>query len=119
MAPAWAAQFLRHLQRTRLLLHLVDISPMEGGMEAIPAEQVRAIEHELRKYDPELLDKPRWLVLNKADLMFEDEARNAAEADRRRTGLDPALVSGVGDRARRHLADHEGRDGVLRPHARG
>jgi GTPase len=72
--------FLRHVQRTRLLLHLVDIAPMEGGIEASPAEQVRAIENELRKYDPAMLEKPRWLVLNKADLLFEDEARAAAEA---------------------------------------
>ena len=73
--------FLRHVQRTRLLLHLVDMAPMdyEGGAVS-PAEQVRAIEHELRKYDPAMLEKPRWLVLNKADLMFEDEARAAAEA---------------------------------------
>ncbi|MFT4197009.1 MAG: GTPase ObgE [Pseudoxanthomonas sp.] len=73
------AQFLRHLQRTRLLLHLVDLAPVaeefaEGGVVASPAEQVRAIERELERHDPELLAKPRWLVLNKADLMFEDEA---------------------------------------------
>ena len=75
------AQFLRHLQRTRLLLHLVDISPMDGGVDGIaPVEQVRAIERELEKHDPELLHKPRWLVLNKADLMFEDEAAAAAQA---------------------------------------
>ena len=74
------AQFLRHLQRTRLLLHLVDVSPMEGGVEGVsPVEQVRLLEHELGKHDPELLHKPRWLVLNKADLMFEDEACAAAE----------------------------------------
>ena len=72
--------FLRHVQRTGLLLHLVDIAPMEGGVDVSPAEQVRAIERELRRYDPGMLDKPRWLVLNKADLMFEDEARAAAEA---------------------------------------
>ncbi len=73
-------QFLRHLQRTKLLLHLVDISPMEGGVEGVsPIEQVRAIERELEKHDPELLHKPRWLVLNKADLMFEDEAAEAAQ----------------------------------------
>ena len=78
--------FLRHVQRTRLLLHLVDIAPMDvygdmgDGSVASPAEQVRAIEAELRKYDPGMLEKPRWLVLNKADLMFEDEARAAAEA---------------------------------------
>ena len=72
--------FLRHVQRTRLLLHLVDIAPMDyEGSAMSPAEQVRAIENELRKYDPAMLEKPRWLVLNKADLMFEDEAREAAE----------------------------------------
>ena len=80
------AQFLRHLQRTRLLLHLVDVAPVSfetgsGGVEGITAvDQVRAIERELGRHDPELLDKPRWLVLNKADLMFEDEARDAAQA---------------------------------------
>ncbi|MBX3711001.1 MAG: GTPase ObgE [Lysobacter sp.] len=73
------AQFLRHVQRTRLLLHLVDMAPMEGVVDASPPEQVRAIEHELRKHDPAMLEKPRWLVLNKADLMFEDEARARAE----------------------------------------
>ena len=52
----------------------------EGGVEGVsPIEQVRAIERELEKHDPELLNKPRWLVLNKADLMFEDEAKAAAE----------------------------------------
>lgn len=75
------AQFLRHLQRTRLLLHLVDIAPMEGGVEGVsPAEQVRAIERELEKHDPELLAKPRWLVLNKADLLLEEEQQEVARA---------------------------------------
>lgn len=75
------AQFLRHLQRTRLLLHLVDMAPMEGGVEGVsPAEQVRAIEHELGKHDPELLAKPRWLVLNKADLLLDEEREAAAQA---------------------------------------
>jgi GTPase len=79
--------FLKHVQRTRLLLHLVDMAPMVyddgaevGGVEASPVEQVRAIERELQKYDPGMLEKPRWLVLNKADLMFEDEARERAQA---------------------------------------
>ena len=67
------AQFLRHLQRTRLLLHLVDMAPMEGGVEMSPADQVRAIERELIKHDPELMQKPRWLILNKSDLILEDE----------------------------------------------
>lgn len=71
------ALFLRHIQRTRLLLHLVEIQPLDG---TDPVEQVRAIEHELGKFDAGLLDKPRWLLINKADLMDPDEAR--AEADR-------------------------------------
>jgi GTP-binding protein len=75
------AQFLRHLQRTRLLLHLVDIAPMEGGVEGVsPAEQVRAIERELGKHDPELLQKPRWLILNKADLMLDEERDETVRA---------------------------------------
>ena len=73
-------QFLKHLQRTRLLLHLVDIVPMEGGVEMSPADQVRAIERELERHDPELLKKPRWLVLNKADLLLEEEQKEVAEA---------------------------------------
>ena len=64
-------QFLRHLQRTRLLLHLVDISPRwEGGD---PVHEARAIVEELRKYDEELFEKPRWLVLNKLDMVDEAE----------------------------------------------
>ncbi len=60
-------QFLRHLQRTRLLLHLVDISPRwEAGD---PVREARAIVEELRKYDLALYDKPRWLVLNKLDMV--------------------------------------------------
>lgn len=74
-------QFLKHLQRTSLLLHLVDIAPMEGGVEGVsPADQVRAIERELEKHDPELLERPRWLVLNKADLLLEEEQQAAARA---------------------------------------
>ncbi len=59
-------QFLRHLQRTELLLHLVDAAPLEEGID--PVAQALAIVEELRKYDPALADKPRWLVLNKTDL---------------------------------------------------
>ena len=104
---AWAAQFLRHVQRTRLLLHLVDIAPMEGGVEGVdPADQVRAIERELDKYDPELLDKPRWLVLNKADLLLEEEQQAAAQAVVDELGWKEPLVPGLGHRPRRHLADH-------------
>ena len=64
-------QFLRHLQRTRLLLHLVDLSPFDP--DADPVRDARAIVNELRKYDPDLADKPRWLVLNKIDMIGPDE----------------------------------------------
>ena len=64
-------QFLRHLQRTRLLLHVIDLAPLDP--EADAARDARAILAELRKYDPELYEKPRWLVLNKIDMIPEDE----------------------------------------------
>lgn len=64
-------QFLRHLQRTRLLLHLVDLAPFDDGVD--PVAQAKAIVKELKKYDPELHAKPRWLVLNKLDMLGTDE----------------------------------------------
>ena len=66
-------QFLRHLARTRLLLHLIDIAP--PGEDADPVKDARAIITELRKYDEALYKKPRWLILNKADLL-DDAARD-------------------------------------------
>ncbi len=63
--------FLRHLQRTRLLLHLVDFAPFDPEID--PVAQVRGIVRELEKYDPELAAKPRWLVLNKFDMIPVDE----------------------------------------------
>src|SRR4051794_18142081 len=70
-------QFLRHLQRTGLLLHLVDMAPFDPDTD--PVHEARAIVHELEKYDPALHAKPRWLVLNKLDLVPEDE--RAARVD--------------------------------------
>jgi GTPase len=64
-------QFLRHLQRTRLLLHIVDLAPFDDSVD--PVAQARAIVKELRKYDESLHQKPRWLVLNKLDMVPEDE----------------------------------------------
>ncbi len=64
-------QFLRHLQRTRLLLHIVDLAPFDDAVD--PVVQARAIVAELKKYDPALHAKPRWLVLNKLDMVPEDE----------------------------------------------
>ncbi|MES2481618.1 MAG: GTPase, partial [Pseudomonadota bacterium] len=60
-------QFLRHLQRTRLLLHLVDMAPFDDAVD--PVAQAKAIVAELKKYDKALYDKPRWLVLNKLDMV--------------------------------------------------
>ncbi len=60
-------QFLRHLQRTRLLLHIVDLAPFDPAAD--PVRDARAIVAELKRYDPALHDKPRWLVLNKIDLI--------------------------------------------------
>ena len=71
-------RFLRHLARTRLLLHLVDLAPFDP--DADPVRDARAILKELRKYDPELAAKPRWLVLNKIDMIPADE-REARVAD--------------------------------------
>ena len=70
-------QFLRHLQRTRLLLHMVDMAPFD---DADPVLQVRAIAAELKKYDPQLHAKPRWLVFNKIDMVPAEE-REARMAD--------------------------------------
>jgi len=69
-------QFLRHVARTSLLLHIVDIAPVDGSDVAA---QVRAIEQELQKFNPELLERPRWLVLNKADMLAEDERQAVPE----------------------------------------
>lgn len=63
-------QFLKHLSRTRLLLHLVDVAPFD---ESDPAENVRMIASELERFSPELAAQERWLVLNKIDLVPEDE----------------------------------------------
>jgi GTP-binding protein len=65
-------RFLKHLQRTRVLLHLVDISPPDP--DADPVKDAKAIVAELKKFGPELAAKERWLVLNKLDLLPADEA---------------------------------------------
>lgn len=64
-------RFLKHLARTRLLLHIVDIAPLDELID--PVREAKAIVKELRKYDESLYQKPRWLVLNKVDLLPEDE----------------------------------------------
>lgn len=71
-------QFLRHLSRTRLLLHLVDLAPFDPAAD--PVHDARAIVEELRKYDETLYRKPRWLVLNKIDLIPEEERQARIDA---------------------------------------
>jgi GTP-binding protein len=63
--------FLRHLQRTRLLLHVIDMAPFDDSVD--PVAQAKAIVGELKKYDKALFDKPRWLVLNKLDMVDNDD----------------------------------------------
>jgi len=63
-------RFLKHLARTRLLLHLVDMAPLDESDPAVAAE---TIIHELSKFSPALADRDRWLVLNKADQLLDDE----------------------------------------------
>jgi GTP-binding protein len=70
-------QFLKHLQRTRLLLHLVDIAPIDPATD--PADEVRAIAAELVRFSAELGEKPRWLVINKIDLLDEEDLAVARE----------------------------------------
>jgi len=63
-------RFLKHLSRTRLLLHLVDVAPMDEADD--PAVHARAIVGELERFSPELAARDRWLVLNKIDLLAPD-----------------------------------------------
>jgi len=97
-------QFLRHLQRTRLLLHLVDIAPFDPEVD--PAKEVRAIAAELKKYDPGLAKKARWLVINKSDLLDPDEARQRADALRKKLRWTKPwfLISGATGAGTREMA---------------
>ena len=70
-------RFLKHLQRTRILLHLVDIAPIDPDSD--PVRDAKAIVGELVKHDPALADKPRWLVLNKLDLIPEEDREKAVK----------------------------------------
>ena len=92
-------QFLKHLQRTRLLLHLVDIAPLDS--DADPAKDFLAIQGELEKFAEGLADKPRWLVINKCDLLDPEElaARRAdllEKLDWQGPVFDVSAISGAG-----------------------
>ncbi|QDE40438.1 GTPase ObgE [Luteibacter pinisoli] len=71
-------QFLRHVSRTSLLLHVVDIRPIDGSD---PVEQVQTIERELANFDAELVERPRWLVINKMDVFDDEDELEAAAND--------------------------------------
>jgi len=96
-------RFLRHLQRTRLLLHLVDLAPLDP--QADPVKDARAIVRELKKFDAQLASKPRWLVINKRDLLPDAEAEERARSIVRRLRFrgPQFLVSGATGRGTREL----------------
>jgi len=75
-------RFLRHLTRNRLLLHVVDSAPGEAAVD--PVKQIRAVAAELKKYDPALFRKPRWIVLNKIDLIDPEQRQGFVVQVRRR-----------------------------------
>ncbi|WP_028310519.1 Obg family GTPase CgtA [Derxia lacustris] len=88
-------QFLRHLQRTRLLLHIVDLAPFDAEID--PVREAKAIVGELEKYDAELAAKPRWLVLNKLDMIAEaDRAKRVRDFVKRYKWKGPVYsISGL------------------------
>jgi GTP-binding protein len=70
-------RFLKHVSRTGLLLHILDVNPYDGSD---PVESFKAIEHELEKFGDELIHKERWLVINKTDLLPEEEREQRCQA---------------------------------------
>jgi GTP-binding protein len=97
--------FLRHLQRTHLLLHVVDIAPFDESAD--PVAQAKGIVAELKKYDQALFDKPRWLVLNKIDMVpIEERERRAKDFVKRFKWKGPVFqISAL---------THEGCDALVR-----
>ncbi len=98
-------QFLKHLQRTRLLLHVVDIAPIDPNVD--PAGEVRAIAAELAKFSKELAAKPRWLVINKIDLLSAEDLAVARqmlleELDWRGPVFEVSAATGAGTEALGH-----------------
>lgn len=83
-------RFLKHLARTGLLLHVVDLAPFDENVD--PVAEAHAIVNELRKYDETLYQKPRWLVLNKLDMIPEDEQQARIDAFLTAYGFDRSPV---------------------------
>jgi GTPase len=98
-------RFLKHLQRTRVLLHLVDIAPPDPATD--PVAEARAIVKELKKFSADLVDKPRWLVLNKRDLLPDEEAESVARDIVRRLRFKGPhfLISAATGRGTKELAE--------------
>ncbi len=69
-------RFLKHLERCRVLLHMIDVLPVD---QSDPVENAKAIIAELEKYSPKLAEKPRWLVFNKVDLLLPEEAEEVCQ----------------------------------------
>jgi GTPase len=96
-------RFLKHLQRTRLLLHIVDVAPLDEAVD--PVKEARAIVAELKKFSPELAAKERWLVLNKLDLLPEEDAERRCKDIVRRLRFKGRVfrISGLAHRGTEHL----------------
>ena len=89
--------FLRHLSRTSLLLHIIDCAPMDESAD--PIAQAKALVEELGKFDEELEEKPRWIVLNKIDLVPEQDRATLIETYRRELGAErPIFVMSAATR---------------------
>lgn len=88
-------RFLKHLQRTRLLLHLIDVAPLDSATD--PVADAQAIVEELRRFDTSLYEKPRWIILNKIDLLPEEERKIRVSSISKALGNEMPIfsVSGV------------------------
>jgi len=97
-------RFLRHLQRTRVLLHIIDMAPFDDDVD--PVKQAKAIVNELKKYDKVLYDKPRWLVLNKLDVVPpEERAQRVADFVKRYKWKGPVFeISALSHEGCEHLS---------------
>lgn len=116
-------QFLKHLERCRILLHLVDAKPFDGSN---PVENAKIIENEIKQYALELYGKPRWIVVNKSDLVGIEEAKNIAAqiaseleikptrsfviSGRTQEGIKELIYALQDEVDRLHLKDHEQED---------
>ncbi len=113
-------RFLRHLSRTRLLLHVIDCAPGDPDVE--PVRQARALTRELKKFDPALWRRPRWIVFNKIDLVSPDMREQLAAEFRRRLRtkapmffVSAATREGCGElmsAVQRHLSDRADKPGA-------